>query len=135
MNKPLITRYGSLWARNSENIKQLREDGKLFGVYVLCDGSMPVYIGRGRLSKRITLHMRSKRRGQFWDHFTWFAVSDRKYERDIEALLLRMLPFYLRSLNRLRNHFTDATRVSQKLPAADPIRRPHFAAKRKPRRR
>ena len=49
VSKPLVSTYGSLWARNSDNIKQLRALGRLFGIYVLYDGSMPVYIGRGRL--------------------------------------------------------------------------------------
>ncbi len=52
-NQQLVSSYGSLWARNRENISRLRAMGKLYGVYVLCDGSMPVYIGRGRLSSRI----------------------------------------------------------------------------------
>lgn len=131
MNKPLVSKYGSLWARNRENIGKLRREGKLFGVYVLCDGSMPVYIGRGKLTRRITGHMRSKSRGQFWDHFSWFALADRKFEADVEALLLRMLPFYLRSLNKLRNNFADACKISQSNPVAESIKRPYFVAKRK----
>ena len=131
MNKQLMGKYGSLWARNKENIRKLREEGKLFGVYVLCDGSMPVYIGRGKLTRRITGHMRSKIRGQFWDHFSWFALSDRKFEADVEALLLRMLPFYLRSLNKLRNDFVKAERLRQSNPVAESIKRPYFATKRK----
>ena len=130
-NRQLVSAYGTLWARNKENIRGLREAGKYWGVYVLCDGSMPVYIGRGKLSSRIRRHQRSKSRGQFWDHFSWYAIPDRRFEADVEALLLRMLPFYLRSLNKQRTSFADARRMSDKHPEADPIKRPHFATKRK----
>jgi hypothetical protein len=131
MNKQLVSSYETLWARNKQNIRQLRTAGKLWGVYVLCDGSMPVYIGRGRLASRITRHQRSKSRGQFWDHFSWYAISDRRFEADVEALLLRMLPFYLRSLNKQRTRFVDARRMTDKFPVGDSIRRPSFAAKRR----
>jgi hypothetical protein len=129
-NHQLVSSYGTLWARNESNIKALRARGKLFGVYVLCDGSMPVYIGRGKLSGRLAQHRRSKRRGQFWDHFSWFAIPDRRLEGEIEALLLIMLPFYLRSLNRQRARFAGGVRVKQVSHKADFIERPEFAAKR-----
>src|SRR5262249_2106349 len=105
--------------------------GKLYGVYVLCDGSMPVYIGRGRLSSRIRRHQHSKSRGQAWDHFSWYAIPDRRFEADVEALLLRMLPFYLRSLNKQRTRFSDARSMPQPNRTADPIKRPRFLLKRK----
>jgi hypothetical protein len=130
-NRQLIGGYGTMWARNIENVRRLRAEGKLYGVYVLCDGSMPVYIGRGRLIRRIAGHQRSKSRGQFWDHFSWFAIPDRRMEADVEALLLRMLPFYLRSLNKQRTKFTDAKHRTQKSPKADSIKRPNFVARRR----
>ena len=130
-NRQLIGSYGTLWARNKENIRRLREIGKLYGVYLLCDGSMPVNIGRGKLSSRIRRHQRSKSRGQFWDHFSWYAIRDRRFEADVEALLLRMLPFFLRSLNKQRTRFADARRVTDKFPVADSIKRPSFVAKRR----
>src|SRR5207247_8158385 len=130
-NRRLVGSYGSLWARNKENIRRLREIGKLYGVYVLCDGSMPVYIGRGKISSRVRRHQRSKSRGQFWDHFSWYAIPNRRFEADVEALLLRMLPFFLRSLNKQRTRFASAESVREVSPAADPIKRPKFAAKRK----
>jgi hypothetical protein len=130
-NRHLVGSYGTLWARNKQNIRRLREMGKLYGVYVLCDGSTPVYIGRGRLSSRIRRHQRSKSRGQFWDHFSWYAIPDRRFEADVEALLLRMLPFFLRSLNKQRTRFTDARRIVDKFPVADSIKRPSFAVKRR----
>ena len=131
VNRQLVSSYGTLWARNKQNIQRLRAAGKLWGVYILCDGSMPVYIGRGRLISRIRRHQRSKSRGQFWDHFSWYAIPDRRFEADVEALLLRMLPFYLRSLNKQRTKFTDARRMTDKFPVADSIKRPNFAAKRR----
>lgn len=130
-NRQLIGRYGTQWARNAENMKALRDLGKLWGVYVLCDGSMPVYIGRGRLARRIAGHRRSKSRGQFWDHFSWYAIPDRRFEADVEALLLRMLPFYLRSLNKQRTRFTDGRSTTQPCRAPDPIKRPRFLTKRR----
>ena len=131
VNRSLVSSYGTLWARNEENIQRLRDEGRISGVYVLCDGSMPVYIGRGWLARRIDRHQRSKTRGQAWDHFSWYAIPDRNLEADVEALLLRMLPFYLRSLNRQRARFTAArSSTKQAKPEADPIQRPKLAAPR-----
>jgi hypothetical protein len=92
---------------------------------------MPVYIGRGKISSRIRRHQRSKSRGQFWDHFSWYAIPNRRFEADVEALLLRMLPFFLRSLNKQRTKFFDARRMTDMFPVADSIKRPSFAAKRR----
>jgi hypothetical protein len=132
---PLIATHGPLWARNAANLKELRaierRSGKLYGVYVLCDGSMPVYIGRGRIRTRLRGHRRSKSRGQFWDHFSWFAVSDRRFEADLEALLLRMLPSYLRILNKQRTKFATHNPVVDKNPVADVIKRPRFVISRR----
>ena len=61
------------------------------------------------------------RKSQFWDHFSWYAVPDRRYEADIEALLLRMLPLYLRSLNKQRTQFASAERLKEESPRADVI--------------
>jgi len=133
--RQLVGRYGVLWARNKDNLHYLHKLGKLseklYGVYVLCDGSMPVYIGRGSIAGRIEQHQRSKSRGQAWDHFSWYAIPDRSLETDVEALLLRLLPFYLRSLNKTRSHFVEAHLISENNPKANPIKRPHFAAKRR----
>jgi hypothetical protein len=130
MRGQLVSQYGTLWARNSKNLTALRRLGKLSGVYVLCDGSMPVYIGKGRLARRIRGHVRSKRRGQHWDHFSWFEIKDPHFTDDIEALLLRLLPHYLRSLNRLKNNLHKAKKNLQDDAHADPIKRPSFATKR-----
>ena len=131
MKGQLVSKWGSLWARNDDNLERLREQRNLTGVYVLYDGSMPVYIGRGTLAERINAHAASRKRGQFWDHFSWFVLSDRSFNRDTEALLLRMLPFYLRSLNKMRNRFMNAEKVAEENPVAIAIKRPQFAVKRK----
>jgi hypothetical protein len=120
----LILSYGKLWARNDKNISEIPKSpqgGQ--GVYVLYDGSMPVYIGKGNLNERIRGAHKSGRRGQFWDHFSWYVVSDPDHMHDLEALLLRLLPWYLRGLNRQGGHFKDAHRASQKDDKPRPIAR------------
>jgi hypothetical protein len=58
----LVKEYGEIWARNDINIKSIpgsKEGGQ--GVYVLYDGSMPVYIGKGNMRRR-------RAPGQHGDH-------------------------------------------------------------------
>ena len=59
---------------------------------VLYDGSMPMYVGMGNIRSRLRKARRGKSRGQMWDHFSWFKLSDTTFMRDVEALLLRTLP-------------------------------------------
>ncbi len=121
----LVSKCGEMWARNPANIEAIpgSESGGQ-GVYILYDGSMPVYIGRGNIRQRVRDARKSKRRGQHWDHFSWYVLRNPKLSREIEALLLRMLPFYLRSLNRQRGKLDEAGKLRQKDKAAEPIRRP-----------
>jgi len=93
MGNQLVKKYGTRWARNKANIKRLRDEGNPLGVYVLCDGSMPVYIGKGKLASRLTRHRRSKIRGQFWDHFSWYAIPDRDMRRRSRPFLSGCYPF------------------------------------------
>ncbi len=74
---PIVLRYGIRWARNKENIATLRqkEAEDPHSVYMLCDGSVPVYVGRGRISGRIRRCRRGKK-AQYWDHF--FLVCDKR---------------------------------------------------------
>jgi hypothetical protein len=68
----VVNRYGKMWARNNVNIGRIphsKEPGGV-GSYILYDGSMPVYIGKGNISARINAARGSKRRGQFWDRFS-----------------------------------------------------------------
>ncbi|MBZ5528671.1 MAG: GIY-YIG nuclease family protein [Acidobacteriia bacterium] len=108
----LIRTYGRMWARNLKNIQLVaKQDGD--GVYILYDGSMPVYIGMGNIPWRLRKASRSKRRGQMWDHFSWYIPCDPKLIRDIEALLLKMLPPHLRILNRQKGKLHAAEKVHE----------------------
>ena len=121
----LVVMHGEMWARNKENIQAVpgsRSGGK--GVYILYDGSMPVYVGRGNIHQRIAKARKSKRRGQHWDHFSWYALRDPRLSREVEAFLLRMLPFYLRILNRQRAKLSGSRKHSEEDTQAEPIKRP-----------
>jgi len=105
----VVSAYGTMWARNTENIRHI-PSGTL-GVYILYDGSMPIYAGKGNIRHRITDARRSKRRGQLWDRFSWYALKDQDMMHDIDVLVLRMLPPYLRALTRQDGHFLNAKRI------------------------
>ncbi len=102
-----------MWARNAENIEQIpRSSEGGLGVYILLDGSMPMYVGKGKIKRRI-IRATKGRRSQLWDHFSWYAIKNPKMMHDIEVLMLRILPPNLRSLTRQGGNFKDATRVNQ----------------------
>jgi hypothetical protein len=111
-----------MWARNLTNI-HLTAKEKGDGVYILYDGSTPVYIGMGNIPSRLRRARRSKRRGQMWDHFSWYIPCDQTLVRDIEALLLKMLPPHLRMLNRQKGTLQRATKIRQRTPKPDVITR------------
>ena len=124
----LIRGRGEMWPRNADALEAIpgSHDGGQ-GVYILYDGSMPVYIGKGNIRRRIRNARASKRRGQSWDHFSWYLVSEAKYQHDLEALLLRMLPPQLRALNRQRGKLIGAKKYAPpKNKVAEPINRPHL---------
>jgi hypothetical protein len=110
----VVTAYGTMWARNTKNISKIpgSSSGGV-GVYILFDGSMPVYVGKGNIRQRISKARRSKRKGQLWDRFSWYALANPQMMHDIEVLVLRMLPRYLRALTRQDGHFMKATRMKQ----------------------
>lgn len=61
----LVSMRGEMWARNSKNIEAIpgsKSGGK--GIYILYDGSMPVYVGKGNIRQRIREARKSRRRGQ-----------------------------------------------------------------------
>lgn len=122
----LVTHRGEMWARNDENLAAIpgSADGGC-GVYILFDGSTPVYIGRGNIRQRIRKARASKRRGQFWDHFSWYVVRGADQQQELEALLLRMLPPFLRMLNRQRGRLRGSRKHSQPDRHPEPISRPH----------
>lgn len=120
----VVTQYGTMWARNTKNINHVpsRSAGGV-GIYVLYDGSMPVYVGKGNIKWRIMDARRSKRRGPFWDRFSWYALPEAKAIHDVEVLVLRILPRYLRALTRQDGHFLDAKKVDQIDEDSEPISR------------
>ena len=120
----LVKEYGEMWARNDENIKSIPKGEEVGqGVYVLYDGSMPVYIGKGNMRRRIRGARRNKRRGQFWDYFSWYAIPNADLRHDIEAFLLRRLPWYLRGLNRQGGKLKGARKVKERNQETEHISR------------
>jgi len=110
----LIKQFGEMWARNDSNIQHVpgsSEGGQ--GVYILYDGSTPVYIGKGNVRQRLRAANTSERRGDFWDHFSWYLVRNQAHIHDLEVLLIRMLPPYLRLLNRQEGNFEDVRSTDQ----------------------
>jgi len=100
-----------MWARNKTNINKIppSKSGGC-GVYVLFDGSLPMYVGKGNIRSRIRSAARSDHRGQGWDRFSWFVVADKRLMHDLETLMLQILPPPLRSLTRQSGKFVKATR-------------------------
>jgi hypothetical protein len=124
----IVNRRGEMWARNDDAIRQIpgsSAGGR--GVYILFDGSTPVYVGKGNIRQRVRKARASKRRGQWWDHFSWYIVPNDEYQRELEALLLRMLPPFLRILTRQRGKLPGAVKhPTPKNIKPDPIKRPHL---------
>jgi hypothetical protein len=122
---PIVDQYGLMWARNKENLKELprrKKGGE--GVYLLYDGSMPVYAGRGGFRNRIKMATTSIKRAQMWDHFSWFSVKDRRKHHDLEMLMLQILPPMLRSANRQNGKFAGPQKqVIQALKVPEVITR------------
>jgi hypothetical protein len=110
----VVRLYGTMWARNEANIAKIpshRKGGR--GVYVLFDGSMPMYVGKGNIRGRIKQADTSERRKNLWDHFSWYSIKNPAMMHDIEVLMLRILPPNLRFLTLQGGNFKKATRVNQ----------------------
>ncbi len=62
----IVTQYGTMWARNAENIAKIprTSEGGL-GVYILFDGSMPMYVGKGKISGGLSAQAQAKGAGSF----------------------------------------------------------------------
>lgn len=99
---PLVRTFGLHWPRNHENLDELEDvAGHRTGLYVLYHGAMPVYIGRGHIISRLKKHSsEASRKNEYWDRFSWFVIGKTRTERELESLLLEVLPFYVRSLNK-----------------------------------
>ena len=104
----LLSKFGEMWARNHANIRAVPEssDGGI-GIYVLYNGSTPVYVGKGNIQTRLEKAHKSKRRGNSWDHFSWYLIKDRGLTHDVEILLIRTLKPFLRLLNQQCGNFQD----------------------------
>ena len=130
----LVKKHGELWPRNQASLRALKEQaGNPLGIYVLRDGSMPMYIGMGKIASRVRRHYNSRTRGDYWDYFSWYAIPSKKHRKEIESLLLRLLPFYLRSFNKQRGHLPGSQRCRPMPDKEGPeyVKRPHLAPKRK----
>jgi hypothetical protein len=118
----LIDQFGEMWARNAKNIMDVPRSSKGGqGVYILYDGSTPVYVGKGNIRQRLRDADKSKRRGNSWDYFSWYILRDEDLIHDVEVLLLRILPPYLRYMTRQRGHFRGAHSTDQKPKDSTPI--------------
>jgi hypothetical protein len=109
----IITKYGSLWPRNKKNISALH--GR--GVYIIYDGAMPVYVGKGHLRTRIG--QADGKPSDLWDHFSWYCIPDEEHMHDVESLMLRLLPWYLRGLNKQKGNFLGPSH-SETAPSLEP---------------
>ena len=119
-----VMMHGEMWARNLSNINLIPSSTKPGGrgVYILYDGSMPVYVGKGNLRSRIRKARLSKSRGELWEHFSWYALHP-NVTHDIESLILRMLPPYLRSLTKQKGKFLASKKQLPDNEFAEPISR------------
>jgi hypothetical protein len=122
-NTRLMKCCGEMWARNAKNIKDVpaRTKGGQ-GVYILYDGSTPVYVGKGNIQSRLrNANKKGKRRGNAWDYFSWYILKDQGLIHDVEVLLLRILPPYLRYMTRQGGKFKGIHLTSQKSTDNTPI--------------
>jgi hypothetical protein len=120
----LVHKFGERWARNSKNINDEdipRRNAGGQGVYILYDGSTPVYVGKGNIRQRLREADKSKRRGNSWDYFSWYILKDQNLIHDVEVLLLRILPPYLRYMTRQRGHFRGIHSTHQKPKDSTPV--------------
>jgi len=78
----VVKKHAERWARNRENLKAVKEKGPR-GVYILLDGSTPMYIGRGKIYSRVRKHFYSRSKSKYWDHFSWFEIRDEKLQQEV----------------------------------------------------
>ena len=131
----LVKQFGLHWPRNQENLDEIEDlAGHKSGIYVLYHGAMPVYIGRGAISARLRSHAKEgSKKEQFWDRFSWFVIGRAKSERELEALLLEALPFYVRSLNKQSGKLMKKLQVTAPSREVNDIALPRLAPMRRKR--
>ena len=83
------------YAAISKVKKHLKENGHTFqGVYIAHDSmGCPRYIGRGNIFAR--LESRKKAQPLELEYFSFYVVSEKKHEREVESLLIRASGFLL----------------------------------------
>lgn len=83
------------YAALSKVKKHLKEKGHTFqGVYIAHDSmGCPRYIGRGNIFAR--LESRKKAQPLELEYFSFYVVSEKKHEREVESLLIRASGFLL----------------------------------------
>jgi hypothetical protein len=91
----LTKQFALHWPRNQENLDELEDlAGHKSGIYVLYQGAMPAYIGRGAISARLCSHGKEgSRKEPFWYRFSCFVIGKTASEQELESLLLEALPF------------------------------------------
>ena len=101
--------FGEMWARNPKNITDVPASGKGGqGVYILYDGSTPVYVGKGNIQSRLRKanNKKNNRKKNSWDYFSWCILKDQGLIFDVEVLLLRIL------ITRRRHEFASPKQKS-----------------------
>jgi hypothetical protein len=127
--RQLISVRGEFWSRNKDNFLVIKRDYQNpFGIYALYNGLTPVYFGHGRIASRLRNHDKSGFRSGYWDHFSWYKVEKKGILRDLEVLLLRMLPVYLHMLNRQRGSFLDCEKAKPGHNHKCELKRPKYGA-------
>jgi hypothetical protein len=115
--------FGEMWARNHSNIRAVRGSSiGGIGLYILYNGSTPVYVGKGNIRTRLEKAHKSRRRGKSWDHFSWYLIEDKGLTHDVEILLIRTLKPFLRLLNQQCGHFQGVHSTDRK----EEEQRPHY---------
>jgi len=123
----LILMHGEFWSRDSANFSAIKKKcGNPSGVYALYNGLTPVYFGHGRVSSRLRAHDRSRSKHGYWDHFSWYQVKNKNFLKDLETLLLRMLPVYLHMLNRQRGAFDGSQKAAAGKKHDCELKRPKY---------
>lgn len=132
MREPIVMRYASMWPREVCDIRVRPEKytrGKsrrkkseaggrerLFirvfpelrkpGVYILYRDEHPYYIGKAeqRLGRRIFDHANklTDRYYNFWNFFSAFVVSEKKYIKEVEKILIAAMPTANSAMPRMK---------------------------------